>query len=209
MSVNNGFIGPQWSNGVTATTSRVYNLDQNLFPVKLLRDLPRLKASGIFLCGGAALALYLGQKLDTIKDYDFYAKDLLSKAKFEEYLAHELRLHISHVSENATTYSSQYHRSKIQIINRSYFYDYNHVFETFDFGICKVGYDGDNFYFGPNTREQIHKKQLVMEGAATSDFIKRWFKYTLKGYKMDNKVAADIIRNHPNQSLDLSKDTGY
>jgi hypothetical protein len=48
-----------------------------------------------------------------------------------------------------------------------------------------------------------------MEGAVTSDFIKRWFKYTLKGYKMDNKVAADIIRNHPNQSLDLSKDTGY
>ena len=92
--------------------------------------------------------------------------------------------------------------------NRHYF-NYYDVFETFDFSICKVGYDGEEFYFGTNTQQHILEKKLVLEGKPTSDFVKRWFKYSLKGYKMSNEMAAQIIKGLPEVEFHNSTDTGY
>lgn len=189
-----------------------FYLERNLFPMKLIMDLPTLKERGVFLCGGAALALYLGQNLDTIKDYDFYCKDVPAQKWFEEYLTHAMLMTIKHVTNNALTYEpTRYSTSgMVQIIVRNYYPGYQEIFNDFDFSVCKIGYEGNNSYvFGPNTQQHILEKKLVLEGRPTADFVKRWFKYTVKGFKMPRQEAANIIKALPEINLDATKDLGY
>jgi len=188
-----------------------YRMEKNMFPGKLLSSLKMLKEQGIYLCGGSALALYLGQNLDSINDYDFYVKDQNTQNWFERWLESELKMYAHFKSNNATTYRPTMGttKGKLQIIIKNFFNSYDDIFSTFDFGVCKVGYDGEGFYFGPNTKQQILEKRLVLEGKPSPDFVKRWFKYGLKGYKMPHSEAAEILKSLPEVEFDARNEMGY
>lgn len=189
-----------------------FSIERSLYPIKLLKDLPKLRKQGIFLCGGSALALFLGHGINSIKDYDFYCKDYPSQKEFEEYLTGNMNMSLTHVTDNARTYSpySGSITSKVQIITRNFYPDYQAIFEDFDFSICKVGYLGNYEYcFGPTARQHILEKKLVLEGKVTDDFFKRWYKYDLKGFKMPREQVAEILKTVPNINFDACLDLGY
>ena len=197
---------------VEATPATSFSLEKNLYPIRLLKDLPKLREQGIFLCGGSALSLFLGHSINTIKDYDFYCKDDQTRYNFEQYLTSHLGMIKTHVSDNALTFDprSGSTKSKVQIIIRNFYPDYQAVFADFDFSICKVGYLGDyNYCFGPTARQHILEKKLVLEGKATDDFFKRWYKYDLKGFKMPREQVAEILKTVQNINFDARLDMGY
>lgn len=179
----------------------------NRFPGDLISDLPNLRKHGIFFCGGGALSLYLDKSYDSINDFDFWVESEEALKYFKFRLENKYGMHMIIQTDNALTFQSG--SGKIQIIIREFLKSYDEIFNTFDFGVCKVGYDGSTFYFGPNTHQQIIEKKLVLEGKTNSDFVKRWFKYSLKGYKMDNMVVAEIIKKEPSINLDHTEDEGY
>ena len=189
-----------------------FSFSKSLYPAKLLQKLPELRDRGIFLCGGGALALYLDHKFTAIKDFDFYVKDQAALEWFENFLTGPLlRMSKTHDSENALTFRppSDKVTTYVQIIKRDFYNSYDEVFKHFDFSVCKVGYDNEQFYFGPNTKQHILEKKLVLEGKPTDDFFKRWFKYNLKGFKMPHSEVASIIKTIPNLSFDSTQDFGY
>jgi hypothetical protein len=204
-------------NPVVATefVTEEFNLKYNLFPSNLIEKLPMLKEKGIFLCGGAALALYLGNSYDSINDFDFYAKNVIAQKWFDSWIQSHLKMKSHFVTDNAITYinsTQQYEQTpsgKVQLIIRQHFFNYYEIFNTFDFSVCKVGYDGKEFYFGPNTLQHILEKKLVLEGKPTADFVKRWFKYSLRGYKMPNDIAAQIIKGLHEVEFDARHEAGY
>lgn len=205
-------IGHSFEVEVEAMPATSFSLEKNLYPISLLKDLSKLKEQGIFLCGGSALALFLGHSINTIKDYDFYCKDANTQKYFEQYLITNQGMVKTHVTDNALTFAprSGSIKSKVQIIIRNFYPDYQAVFADFDFSICKVGYMGDyNYCFGPTARQHILEKKLVLEGKATSDFFKRWFKYDLKGFKMPREQVADILKTVQNINFDARLDMGY
>ena len=193
------------TNHVTFTST--YSKSSGSFPGNLILDLTNLAQRGIFFCGGGALSLYLDKNYTSISDFDFWVASAEALQYFRSRLENKYGMHLIIQTANALTYQTG--SGKVQIIIREYLQSYDAIFKTFDFSICKVGYDGSKYYFGPNTYEHIIEKKLVLEGKTTPDFIKRWFKYTLKGYKMDNKLVAEIIKNEPTINLDHSVDEGY
>ena len=182
------------------------------FPLKLFEDLPSLRDRGIFLCGGAALALYLNHVYKSINDYDFFVQDSKAADFMRQYLEAKFGWILHMQTENAWTFKGNDaygNPAKVQIIIKKFHQNYQEVFETFDFSICKIGFDGTDFHFGPNTRQHILEKKLVLEGPVNEDFVKRWYKYSIKGFKMARKEVAAAIRSNPNITLATSERDGY
>lgn len=99
---------------------------------------------------------------------------------------------------------------KIQLITFRYFDTIEETIESFDFSLCKLGYDGENLHLGTYALFDIANKNLVPEKItyATSS-IRRIIKYTNKGYKICSGGIADVLQQIISNPSILQSETEY
>lgn len=149
-----------------------------------------------FIAGGAIRCLLMDQ---TIKDFDVYFKDDISRDKYLDLFNRGMdgtkgfEVHYNNSTKYAHTYYS--FADVFQIIHK-YAGDPLKMIEKFDFTNCMAYYDikTEELFIHPKMIEAIEFKRLAMnEGCFNPVFsIKRFIKFNEQGFKPDSKCLLDL-----------------
>lgn len=147
---------------------------------------------GVFLAGGLLRSLVGGEDINpqsTDIDLFFGHPEILEGVK--KYLDHPTSYYkkVFQCPENKlATYI--YKREgkpewKLQLISVDYYENAEEVIKTFDFTVTMFSTDGENFYQGEHSQEDVNNKKLVWnEITYPASSLRRMMKYARKGYHM-------------------------
>ena len=188
---------------------------------------------GPWIAGGAALAWYKGETIDSLTDVDiFFANkdnfdwvdkifnDVLTNPNdklddFSKLFSKDVLVGTNpyiHRSHNATTirFSIQTKIYTIQLIKARFHDNIQSVIDSFDISVCKVATDGKHFYLGENTAHDINNKILRYDGEFKMNSLPRILKYQTYGYKPTDEL---VQRMRDSESLyteiDIEDVNGY
>ena len=169
----------------------------------ILEILPLCKTEGPWIAGGSLLRTYTGIPLDSDVDVFFQ-----NKAQLEQYIADISLKSYKGAAENRKSKHyvvkdmivSEWHTTitlnymerdwKIQCVSFVYFNNVSELFESFDFDVCMLAYDGTELFASASTFDAIKSKKIALKKINyPSVTLKRLVKYMRQGYNVDD---ADV-----------------
>lgn len=161
--------------------------------------------NGPWIAGGAALKWYKKQEVGR-SDVDVFFRDqhqynrLLKLLRyyagdnediFKSKFSNNHNYTKLHESTNATTYGCCGHH--VQLIHKRFYSSLDEVLDHFDFTICQIGTDGQEWYVtNPQILEHIDQQKLVVNRFMPETILKRFFKYWTYGYHPDRELVERI-----------------
>jgi hypothetical protein len=178
-------------------------------PTKLLSSLSRFKA---FIGGGSLLStLY---NIGSLKDYDLYFRNEHDAIWLEDFLDSECILQSK--TSNANTWISRFYDSTVPIQTvKVHFGPPEQVLESFDLGICKIGYDVSSnlLYHDSEFFNHLSYKTTSVSGYdRPASTVFRVLKYMEKGFKpdiMDMTRLGIVVSAFSEDELMNGFDKGY
>lgn len=169
-----------------------YNTDSML---SVVNNLPcvMLSPTGPWLAGGSVLRWFTDEPQSG--DFDFYFANQAQYNQFSDnmkYAASRI-----HSSAYARSYQIAVDGEKVivQAVHAQFFPTLESVLLSFDLTICQLGFDGQDIEFGPTTKDDIAKRQLVPHNITNSaNTIQRLAKYSARGYELTLQDATDTVR---------------
>jgi hypothetical protein len=164
-----------------------------------------LSPSGPFLAGGACRKLIAGQPFDS--DWDFFFTNEEQLKDFQSKLQNVIEIkegktnNVVYVKKDDTT------NYKFQLI-KIYYPNISSLLDSFDFTLCQVGFDGENFYLADFAMKDILENKLVTNKITFPEAsMRRTFKYTKQGYYMCAGSIAEFLKQI--QTLQLGVEPKY
>lgn len=153
------------------------------------------------------LRTYTGQPFDSDVDVFFRTKEqcdeFITAITSGAYAGStESRKSNQYIVEN--TFSNQWHTTitvnymgrdwKIQCITFVFFQTIHELFESFDFDVCMMAYDGSELHVNNTTFDAIEKKMVrLIKINYPSITLKRLIKYMRQGYNIDDADVTVLI----------------
>lgn len=172
---------------------------------KAVKKLPKLGKNGPWLCGGAVRRFISGVELDS--DYDLF---FASEEQMEKTIQHIKDKKGKKISENDFNTTYLFKGLKVQLIHISYYNSIDDVLDSFDFSLCKFGYDGKSITVGDWTLWDVARKKLVPENItyATST-LRRIIKYTRQGFTICGGGLGHILQSVVDNPEIIQQDIEY
>lgn len=175
----------------------------------IVEILPKCTSQGPWLAGGALLRTYTGKPLDSDVDVFFQNKEQLEqyiadlslksyKGPAEDRKSNHYTVKDMIVSEWHTTITVNYMDRdwKIQCVSFVYFKDVGELFDSFDFDVCMLAYDGTEVFVSPTTFDAIaNKKTKLVKINYPSVTLKRLVKYMRHGYDVDDSDVMALAKS--------------
>jgi hypothetical protein len=175
----------------------------------IVEILPKCTSQGPWLAGGALLRTYTGKPLDSDVDVFFQSKEQLEqyiaelslksyKGAAEDRKSNHYTVKDMIVSEWHTTITVNYMDRdwKIQCVSFVYFKDIGELFDSFDFDVCMLAYDGTEVFVSPTTFDAIaNKKTKLVKINYPSVTLKRLVKYMRHGYDVDDSDVMALAKS--------------
>jgi hypothetical protein len=181
--------------GFSKTTSDVSN---KIDKIKLLFGLKFDLKEGPWIAGGSVLKMITNQPLDS-SDIDVFFPNESSFSDFYKILDNKSvnitqqefdkehnsyyggRVKSAFKTGNAVSFEAAF--CKIQLVRYRYYNNPLAVLGDFDLSICQFATDGIDIIFPTQSLEDVRNKQFnILNLRRDSSFIKRYFKYMLRGY---------------------------
>ena len=184
-----------------------------------LQKILRLQKQGPWVCGGAALRWYKGEQINAQTDIDVFFNSERQFLEIEKYLrtatsAEGFNTNTVFRTDNARTLSlavesskrkwynkSTFHTYRVQLINKHFFDTVDDVLKQFDLSVCKVGTDGNRFYFGDGALKDIRTRTLNYSGPLRKSAYMRILKYNAYGYRPSRELQEKL-----NEQFDVATD---
>ena len=102
------------------------------------------------------------------------------------------------VSEWHTTITINYMQRdwKIQCVSFVYFKDVGELFDSFDFDVCMLAYDGESIHVSESTMNAINNKKIVLKKINyPSVTLKRLVKYMRQGYDINDTDVMMLAKS--------------
>lgn len=175
----------------------------------ILEILPKCTSNGPWVAGGALLRTYTGKALDSDVDVFFQSQEQLtqfiSQIALNAYKGLEEDMNSSHyttkemiVSEWHTTITINYMQRdwKIQCVSFVYFKNVGELFDSFDFDVCMLAYDGESIHVSESTMNAINNKKIVLKKINyPSVTLKRLVKYMRQGYDINDTDVMMLAKS--------------
>ena len=175
----------------------------------IVEILPKCTPQGPWLAGGALLRTYTGKPLDSDVDVFFQSKEQLEqyiaelslksyKGSTEDHKTNHYTVKDMCVSEWHTTITVNYMDRdwKIQCVSFVYFKDIGELFDSFDFDVCMLAYDGTEVFVSPTTFDAIANKKIkLVKINYPSVTLKRLVKYMRHGYDVDDSDVMALAKS--------------
>jgi hypothetical protein len=175
----------------------------------ILEILPKCTTNGPWIAGGALLRTYTGQPLDSDVDVFFQSQEqmtqFISQIALNAYTELDEDRNSSHytikdnvVSDWHTTITINYMQRdyKIQCVSFFYFKDVGELFDSFDFDVCMLAYDGESIHVSESTMDAINNKKIVLKKINyPSITLKRLVKYMRQGYDINDNDVMMLARS--------------
>lgn len=190
----------------------------SIFPIhsedRLLPKILRLNEHGPWVCGGAVLQWYQGKPVDIFTDVDVF---LTGEKQFVE-LYQRLKAgdkhyeaFVQHDSKNAMTFSvnvkspekkrgpmgwlnedKSVFKYRVQLIRKNYYDNIGDVLKNFDLSVCKIGTDGQKYYFADGAARDIRTRTLNYDGDLREASYMRILKYETYGYRPSKELQQKM-----------------
>lgn len=170
-----------------------------------IQKLPALSVSGPWLCGGAVRRFVSNVPLDS--DFDLFFS---SKEQHDQVVDWMKKKKAKLLSSNDFNTTYLLNELKIQLIHINYYENIAEVLESFDFSLCKFGFDGEDLTLGDWTLWDVARKRLVPENItyATST-LRRIIKYTNQGFTICSGGLAHILQSVVDNPEKIQQDIEY
>lgn len=155
--------------------------------------------TGPWICGGACLRWYQGQQItDCGADIDVYVASQKQVEEVTQRLSSLKGFHVVTTTNNAITCRIRDgHEIIIQIITKliiSKPTTIKDVIDTFDMSVCKVGFDGSDFYVASDHFfDDARTKTIRMDAPYQKGALTRVLKYMSQGYKPVPGLFNDLL----------------
>ena len=175
----------------------------------IIEILPKCSPNGPWIAGGSLLRTYTGKPLDTDVDVFFQSKEQVDKfitditensykGIEEDRKQNHYRVHSSTVNDWHTTILLNYMQRewKIQCVSFVHFKDISELFDSFDFNVCMMAYDGANIFVEETTFAAITNKKIkLMKINYPSVTFKRLVKYMRQGYDVSDDDVVILTKS--------------
>jgi hypothetical protein len=163
-----------------------------------------LRMTSAWLAGGALLRLIANEN-SFEGDFDLFFPSVEARENYEKDL-----ICCGFVKEIDNYYLSQWNKKgiKVQLIKLIYTKK-EYIIDSFDYTICQLIYDGEFITVGPYTLWDISNKRLSFSSKPNSinQLLRRYVKYTQRGYIPTNKTLENIYKWTPTGSYDDLKNS--
>ena len=177
----------------------------------ILEILPKCTTNGPWVAGGALLRTYTEKPLDSDIDVFFQSQEqmtqFVSQIVLNAYTGLEEDMNSSHYTTKDNIVSEwQWHTTitinymqrdwKIQCVSFIYFKDVGELFDSFDFDVCMLAYDGESIHVSESTMDAINNKKIVLKKINyPSVTLKRLVKYMRQGYDINDNDVMMLARS--------------
>ena len=177
----------------------------------ILEILPKCTTNGPWVAGGALLRTYTEKPLDSDIDVFFQSQEqmtqFVSQIVLNAYTGLEEDMNSSHYTTKDNIVSEwQWHTTitinymqrdwKIQCVSFIYFKDVGELFDSFDFDVCMLAYDGESVHVSESTMDAINNKKIVLKKINyPSVTLKRLVKYMRQGYDINDNDVMMLARS--------------
>ena len=190
----------------------------------IIEILPKCSPTGPWIAGGALLRTYTGQPLDSDVDVFFQNKEQCDRfittitsgaygGSMEDRKKNQYTVETRFSNQWHTTITMNYMGRdwKIQCITFVFFKTINELFESFDFDVCMMAYDGNELYVNNTTFDAIENKMVkLMKINYPSITLKRLVKYMRQGYNVDDADVTMLVASFrgPKEPVGIMDESG-
>lgn len=160
--------------------------------------LPPAMSDGPWICGGSLMKTYMNSQLGD-SDIDIYFKNQLQFDEYEKKLLSVIPtttvIKKSKLSNNKTfMFDFKGKKFKIQLICIFFFDSLKLVIDSFDFDICRIGYDGTDVIYDKTTLDSINRREIIIKKIThPKTQICRLMKYSKIGFSCSSNEVEKIL----------------
>lgn len=166
---------------------------------KKVADIIQPTPNQVWIAGGAARLWWQGASVGR-HDIDVFCADRHIRTE----VVSRLKQHgfeKTYTSDNAITLTHRVCSQdyKVQIVKKYEYTGVQHIFDVFDFTVCQVAWDGETWYLGERTEQDLaHRVLHINAFHEAQNLPSRIYKYFGYGFILDPE-STQALRSHLDQ----------